>query len=69
MKYNTFYLNSKVKTIINQSDIDDTFQSVYSTIISNIQKYAGIGLRWIIDSVIYRNINISKYNPELVAVI
>ena len=43
MKYNTFYLNSKVKTVINLSDIDDIFQSIYSTVILNIQKHAGIG--------------------------
>ena len=43
MKYNTFYLNSKVKTVINLSDTDDIFQSIYSTVILNIQKYAGIG--------------------------
>ena len=33
------------------------------------KKYAGIGPTWIIDSVIYHNINTSKYNPELVAAI
>ena len=33
-----FYLNSKVEIIINESDIDDVFQSICTTIISNIQK-------------------------------
>ena len=37
-KYNTFYLSSKAETIINESDIDDAFESICSSIISNIQK-------------------------------
>ena len=32
-KYSIFYLNSKVETIINEIDINDVFESVYSTII------------------------------------
>ena len=36
--YSTFYSNSKAETIINESDIDDVFESIYSTIISNLQK-------------------------------
>ena len=43
-KYNTFYSNSKVETIINESNIDDAFESIYSTIISNIQISLGKGL-------------------------
>ena len=58
-----FYLNLKAETIINKSDIDDVFESVYIMIISNIQKSFEKGLRWIIDSVIDHIINISKYNP------
>ena len=30
---------SKPDTIINESDIDDIFESVYTMVISNIQKY------------------------------
>ena len=37
-KYNTFYLSSKAETIINESDIDDAFESICSNIMSNIQK-------------------------------
>ena len=33
----TFYSNSKVESIINESNIDDVFESIYSTIISNIK--------------------------------
>ena len=61
--YSTFYSNSKAETFINENDIDDVFESIYSTIISNMQKYIGQGSGWIIDSVIDHNINISKYNP------
>ena len=39
------------------------FESIYSTVISNIQKSLGKGSGWIIDSVIDHDINISKYNP------
>ena len=37
-KYSTFYSNSKAEATINESDIDDVFESIYSTIISDIQK-------------------------------
>ena len=46
--------------IINESGIDDLFESVYATIISNIHKSSGKGSDWIIDSVINHNICISK---------
>ena len=35
--YNIFYSISQAETIINESDIDDVFESIYSTIISNTQ--------------------------------
>ena len=62
-KYNTFYSSSKAEILINKGDIDDVFQSVYTTIISNIQKSLGKGSGWIIDSVIVHIVSISKYNP------
>ena len=37
-KYGTFYSHSKAEAIINESDIDDVLESIYTTIISNIQK-------------------------------
>ena len=46
--YCTSYLNSKAETVINESLMDDIFESISSTIISNIQDH---------------NTNISKYNP------
>ena len=62
-KYDPFYSNSKVEIIIEESDIDNVVESIYTTIISNIQKSLGRGSGWIIDSAIDRNISISKYNP------
>ena len=62
-KYIILYSNSKSETVINESDIDDGFQSIYTTIISNIQKYLSKGSVWIIGSVIDCIINISKCNP------
>ena len=38
-KYATFYSNSKTEIIINENDIDDVFESIYTTIISNNYKY------------------------------
>ena len=57
-KYGNFYSSSKV-----ESDIDDVFQSIYTTFITNIQKSLGKGSGWIIDSVIDHTTSISKYNP------
>ena len=36
--YDNFYLNSKAEIIINESDIDEVFESIYTTNLSNIQK-------------------------------
>ena len=62
-KHAIFYSNSKAEIIINESDIDDVFWSIYTTIISNIQKFLGKGSGWIIDSVTDYTISILKYNP------
>ena len=51
----------KGETILNESDIYDVFELNYSTITSNIQEFLGKGSGWITDSVIDRDINISKY--------
>ena len=61
-KYDTFYSNSKAEIIVNESDIDDVFKSIYTTIISNIPTSLGKGSGWIFNSVIDHNINSSKYN-------
>ena len=41
IKYDTFYSNSE--TFINESNIDDVFELIYTTITSNIQKSLGKG--------------------------
>ena len=40
-KYSNFYMNPKAETIINESDNDDAFLSIYISIISKIQKFLG----------------------------
>ena len=62
-KFNNFCLSSKAGVVINESDIDDMFESIYTTNITNIQISLGKGSGWIIDSVIDHTISISKYNP------
>ena len=63
-KFDNFYSSSKLEIIIDESDIDSVFESIYSTIISNIQNSLGKGsLGWIIDFVIDHTISISKNNP------
>ena len=59
-----FYVSSKTEIIINESEIDDVFQSIYTTIIRKIQKCSGRCSCWIIDSIIDHTINISKYKQE-----
>ena len=59
----TFYLNSKAEIIIDEGNIDDVFELVYSTIPTNMQKPLGRNSGCIIDSVIDHNINVSEYNP------
>ena len=58
-----FYSSSKTEVIINESDIDDVFQSICTTNMTNIQKSLGKGSGWLIDSVIDHTISISRYNP------
>ena len=43
--------------------MDDVLESIHNTVMSNIQKSLRKGSGWIIDSVIYYNINNSRYNP------
>ena len=58
-KYDNFNSSSKVEIIINESDIDNVFKSIYTAIIRNIHKSLGKGSGWIIDSVIDHTISIS----------
>ena len=61
--FDNFYSILKSEIIVNESDIDDLFESIYFTIISNIQKSLRKGSGSIIDSVIDHTISISVYNP------
>ena len=51
-KFNNFYSNSKVEIIINETDIENVFKSIYTTIITNIANFFGKDSGWPIDSVI-----------------
>ena len=62
-KYDIFYSQSKSEIIMNESDIDNVFQSIYTRIILNMQESLGKGASGITDSVIEHNISISKNNP------
>ena len=62
-KYGTFYWSSKAEKSIKKSDIDDVYKSIYTTIMSKIQKSLRKGSGWINDSVVDHTINISKYKP------
>ena len=61
--YDTFCSHLKVQTIINESDIDGVFKSIYTAIISGIPKFLGKNSGWVIDPVIDHDLNISTYNP------
>ena len=62
-KHDTSYSSLKAEIIINESGIDDVFQSIYTAIITNTQNFLGKRSGWIIDSVIDHTGSISKYNP------
>ena len=61
-KYGNFFSSSKAEIIINKSDVDDMFQSIYTTVWTNIQKSLGKGSGWITDSAIDHTVGISKNN-------
>ena len=55
----TIFIHAQSK----ESDIDDVFQSIYTTVTSNMQKSLEKCSRWIIDSVIDHTTSISNYYP------
>ena len=59
-KNDNFFLSSKAELIINESDIDNVFQSSYTSITTNIKKSSGKGSGCIIDSVIDHTISIQS---------
>ena len=48
---------------MNEIDIVDVFQSIYATIMTNIQESLEKVSSWVIVSVIDHTISTSKYNP------
>ena len=62
-KFDSFYSSSKAEIVINKIDIDDVFQSIYTTVITNMQKSLWKGSGLIMDSVIDHIICIWKYSP------
>ena len=61
--YDNFYSSSIAEIIINESNIENAFKSIYTTIKADIKKSLWKCSRWIIDSVINHTISISKYHP------
>ena len=61
-EYDNFYSSLKTEIIINEN-CNDVFESIYSTILSNIQTYLAKASGWIIDSVIDHTFSILNYNP------
>ena len=57
-----FIQAQKMKQLTMKVWIDDLFQSIYATIITNIQKPLPKGSGWILNSVIDHTISISKHN-------
>lgn len=51
-KYDTLYSNSIAEAVIHESEIYDAIESIYTTAISNVQKYLVKGSGWVIDLVI-----------------
>ena len=49
-QYETFYSHSKAEIIVNESDIDGIFESIYTKVISSIQNSLRKGSDWIINS-------------------
>ena len=50
--HDNFYSRSKAEIIINESDIEDLFKSIYTKIITSIKRSLGKDSGWIIHSVI-----------------
>ena len=57
------FIQTLAERIIQDSDIDNLFESIYCMIVTKTQKYHAEGMCWAINSVIEQNINISKYKP------
>ena len=62
-KCSTFCLSSRPETIINEKNIDDSFEPFYNKIISNIKKLLKKVSGCIIHSVKNRTINMQAFKP------
>ena len=65
----THFIQTKAGITINESDISDVFQSIHSTIKSNMQKSLGKGSGSTIDSIIDYNIGFQNIYLQLEAII
>ena len=66
----TISIQAQKQKYFQELDVDNVFKSIYTTIITKMQKSLGKGADSIIDWIIYHTISISKYNPlQLEAVI
>ena len=61
-KCSTFYSKPNAELIINEQDFDDVFESIYITVISNIEKFPGKSLIWFLHPVRDHITNILKCN-------
>ena len=65
----THFIQTKAGITINESDISDVFQSIHSTVKSNMQKSLGKGSGSTIDSIIDYNIGFQNIYLQLEAII
>ena len=54
-KFSTFYSKSKTETVINEGDIVDACEPIYSPLISNIQKSLGLLIKYPVTLLVFRN--------------
>ena len=68
-KYDNFYSSSKAEIIINESDIAEVFQSIYTTTITTIQKslekVQALLIQSLIIPVVFQSIPSYKSKPIL----
>ena len=57
-----FYSHSVAEATIKESEIDDVFEWIYTTITSNMEKSLEEGSDWITDFIREHNISIPNYN-------
>ena len=58
----TIYFDSNTQTVVDNSDINDSFENSYLTILSRVQKWPDDDSSWLIKSANYGYINICVCN-------